>query len=91
MPAWEFLDYVADDGTVPIDEWIEDCLKPAEQAEFDLAVDYLARIADWDSVKKAKRKYVELERGLKGLTELKFSMTTQSMGKNFTSTSALSA
>lgn len=84
MPAWQFLDYVTDTGKVPVDAWVENHLTPEERAEFDIAVDYLARISDWDSVKKAGRKYEELKRELVGLTELKFDTVNRSMGRNST-------
>lgn len=83
MPAWQFLDYVTDGNAVPVDEWTENHLTPEELAQFDAAVDYLSRILDWDSVPRARRKYRELKRDLVGLTELKFDMTTRSMGRNF--------
>jgi hypothetical protein len=84
MALWRFLDYVTDDEKNPVNEWCENYLTVSEQAEFDLVVDYLARIRDWDEVKKARRKYRELERELVGLTELKFTTTIQNMGKNIT-------
>jgi hypothetical protein len=83
MPPWRFLDYTTDGSVNPVVEWCENHLTIAERAEFDVVVDYLERIEDWDEVKKAKRKYRELDRGLAGLTELKFSTTTQNLGKNF--------
>lgn len=79
---WEFLDYVTDSKKVPIEIWATNHLSKAERAEFDLAVDYMQRIDDWDTVKKAKKKYEELQRDLAGLTELKFSTTTRSGGRN---------
>jgi hypothetical protein len=82
MPSWRFLDYIADDQKNPVVEWSENILTASERAEFDLVVDYLERIPDWDEVKKAKRKYRELKRELIGLTELKFSTTVQGMGRN---------
>ena len=79
---WQFFDYITDGGRVPIEEWVVNHLVLSEQAEFDVAIDYLQRIEDWDSVKKARRKYRELQRELQGLTELKFSVTVQIMGRN---------
>jgi hypothetical protein len=83
MIIWKFVDYVTDAETVPLDEWVANYLTLAEKAEFDAAVDYLQRIEDWDTVRRAKQKYKELQRELVGLTELKFSRTTQAMGRNF--------
>jgi len=83
MPLWQFLDYITDEGKNPVVEWSENHLTIAERAEFDLVVDFLERVEDWDEVKRAKRKYLELERELVGLTELKFATITQNMGKNF--------
>jgi hypothetical protein len=82
MAMWPFFDYITDGGKVPVEEWAVNHLVLAEQAEFDVAVDYLQRIEDWGSVKKARRKYRELQRELQGLTELKFSVTVQIMGRN---------
>ena len=82
MPAWQFLDYVTYSNAVPVDEWADNHLTPEERAEFDTAVDFLSKILDWDSVPRAKRKYKELKRDLVGLAELKFDMTTRSMGRN---------
>lgn len=80
---WEFQDYVTPDGNVPVEDWCSNHLSPAERAEFDVAVDYLRRIEDWDSVKKSKRKYRQLSRELEGLTEIKFEVTTQNnRGRN---------
>jgi len=80
---WKFQDYVAVDNSVPVDDWYMSLL-PAERAEFDVAIDFLGRIGDWDSVKKSERKYKELERELEGLTEIKFDTTVQRGGKNLT-------
>jgi hypothetical protein len=82
MALWRFLDYVTDDSRVPIEEWVSNHLEPAERAAFDVVVDYLGRIDDWDEVRKSSRKYCELKRQLVGLTELKFATVTQAMGKN---------
>ena len=78
---WEFLDYVTDSGSVPVEQWTLS-LTAQERADFDMAIDYLQKINDWDSVRRASRKYRELKRELVGLTELKFSRITQSMGRN---------
>lgn len=83
MAMWQFFDYITDGGEVPVENWVANHLLLAEQAEFAVAIDYLQRIEDWDSVRKASRKYRELDRNLQGLTELKFSVTTQAMGRNF--------
>lgn len=82
MPFWEFLDYVTDSGRVPVEDWVVNHLTTEERAEFDAAVDYLQRIYDWDSLPRARRKYKELQRELAGLTELRFSRTVQSGGRN---------
>jgi hypothetical protein len=82
MAMWQFFDYITDGGRAPVEDWLVNHLLPAEQAEFEVAIDYLQRIEDWDSVKKASRKYRELVRELQGLTELKFSVTVQIMGRN---------
>lgn len=79
---WEFQDYVTSDGKVPVEDWCNNQLSAAERAEFDVAVDYLRRIEDWDSVRKSKRKYRQLTRELEGLTEIKFDVTTQKEGSN---------
>jgi hypothetical protein len=81
MPPWTFLDYITDEEVVPVDEWVNEWLTLPERAEFDVTVDYLSRIRDWDEVKKARRKYEEL-RDHPGLTELKFKTTSQERGQN---------
>jgi hypothetical protein len=82
MPLWRFLDYISDDNRNHVNEWQENHLTMSERAVFDLVIDYLGRIEDWDEVKRARRKYRELQRGLLGLTELKFAVITQTMGRN---------
>jgi hypothetical protein len=80
---WKFSQYVRDDQSVPIEDWYS-TLAPEERAEFDIAIDVFERTDDWDSYKRIHEKYLELERELKGLTELKFDMTTRQGGKNYT-------
>src|SRR5215472_18259168 len=79
---WKFVDYVAEDKSVPIEDWRRTLL-PAEQAEFDLAIECLQKSQDWDSNKRLHRKYRELTRELAGLTELKFDTTIQERGRNY--------
>jgi hypothetical protein len=79
MPAWQFLDYITEKNERPIITWYG-TLEPNAKVEFDLLVKVLSETEDWESVKKKRQKFRDLERQHLGLTELVFEVEGKYMG-----------
>jgi hypothetical protein len=69
MAYWEFLDYITEDRQNPVLAWWG-TLSDQAKAEFDTLVLVLSETEDWDEPKRKKRKYKELDKQHKGLSEL---------------------
>ena len=80
MDFWRFLDYITEANTNPVVTWYG-AISKAAQAEFDALVIAQAKTEDWDEAKKSKRKYKELQKEHKGLTQLIFEVISQLHGK----------
>jgi len=73
MPFWRFTQYVTDQPRCPIIEWYG-TLEADAQAAFDILCKVLSETEDWDEVKPNRRKYKELFKEHKGLSELLFNL-----------------
>lgn len=77
MALWRFLDYHAEDGRVPIQEWY-DSQDPEVQAAFDYTLRILEETEDWDD--PAVEEYKTMTGQHAGLGEIRFSTDVRPPG-----------